>query len=194
MEAKKVLQSLARSLCRYRQARVANKVHHRDARAPSRVPLLPRLAAGALESKSATLGEEADVPIASYWPCLGTLVIGRCSSMFDAFINTVSKRWAATRVSWLQGGTRRHFLPFPGANGGPTGGRQGRRKEGHRPLMLTKKGERRTKPLRPPMRPLCRLETGTPHMIRYLESCPIIAVVGRSGDAAQGVREPPQSS
>jgi len=48
--------------------------------------------------------------------------------------------------------------------------------------------ERRTKPLRPPVRPLHRLETGTPHTIRQLKSCPIIVVVGGSLPR-QGVRE-----
>jgi hypothetical protein len=53
-------------------------------------------------------------------------------------------------------------------------------------LMLTKKGDRRTKPLRPPVRPLHRLETGTPHTTRHLKSCPIMVVI--IGSAAKAGR------
>jgi hypothetical protein len=58
--------------------------------------------------------------------------------------------------------------------------------------MLTKKGDKRTKPLRPPVRPLHRLETGTLHTIRHLESCPMIALVGGLAAKAgrQGLRKP----
>jgi hypothetical protein len=59
-------------------------------------------------------------------------------------------------------------------------------------LMLTKKGDRRTKPLRPPVLPLHRLETGTLHTVRHLKSCPIIAVI--SGCAAKAGRVERQKS
>jgi hypothetical protein len=52
--------------------------------------------------------------------------------------------------------------------------------------MLTKKGDKPTKPLKPPLRPLHRLETGTPHTIRHLKSCPIMVVI--SGSAAKAGR------
>jgi hypothetical protein len=45
-------------------------------------------------------------------------------------------------------------------------------------LMLTKKGDRRTKPPRPPVRPPHRLIISAQHILKYLESCPIIALVG----------------
>jgi hypothetical protein len=38
--------------------------------------------------------------------------------------------------------------------------------------MLTKKGDRRTKPLRPPVQPLRRLIIGAQHTIKYLETHP----------------------
>lgn len=38
--------------------------------------------------------------------------------------------------------------------------------------------ERRAKPLRPPMRPLCSLDICTQYSVRHLASCPIIAVIG----------------
>jgi hypothetical protein len=49
-----------------------------------------------------------------------------------------------------------------------------------RPLIALKNLKGGRSPLRPPMRPLRLLETGTPHTIRHLKSCPIIAVVGGS--------------
>ena len=39
-------------------------------------------------------------------------------------------------------------------------------------MMLTKKGDKRTKPLRPPVRPLHRLIIGAQHTIKYLETHP----------------------
>ena len=58
--------------------------------------------------------------------------------------------------------------------------------------MLTKKGDKRTKPLRPPVRPLHRLIISAQHTIKYLESCPIIALVG--GLAAKAGRVERQKS
>jgi hypothetical protein len=63
-----------------------------------------------------------------------------------------------------------------------------------RPLIAPKKGDKRTKPLRPPMRALRRLKTRTPHTIRHLDSCPIMVVIdgpvrkaGRAGATAIGL-------
>jgi hypothetical protein len=55
-------------------------------------------------------------------------------------------------------------------------------------LWLTKNVKGGRSPLRAPMRPLHRLETGTPHTIRHLGSCPIIAVVGGSAPKAGHAR------
>jgi hypothetical protein len=44
-------------------------------------------------------------------------------------------------------------------------------------LMLTKKGDKRTKPQWPPARPPRSLKTGTPHTIKFLDSCPIMVVI-----------------
>ena len=38
--------------------------------------------------------------------------------------------------------------------------------------MLTKKGDKRTKPLRPPVRPLHRLVISAQHTVNYLETHP----------------------
>jgi hypothetical protein len=59
-------------------------------------------------------------------------------------------------------------------------------------LMLTQKGERRTKPLRPPVLPLHRLIISAHHTMSHLKSCPIIAVVGGPCAKAgrQGLRKP----
>ena len=56
---------------------------------------------------------------------------------------------------------------------GPGGqrGQRGSRKEGTG-LCCSPNCERRTKPLRPPMRPLHRLEIGTQHTIKHLENHP----------------------
>ena len=54
-------------------------------------------------------------------------------------------------------------------------------------MMLTKKGDKRTKPLRPPVRPLRRLVISAQHTMSHLESCPIIAVVG--GPCAKAGRQ-----
>ena len=43
--------------------------------------------------------------------------------------------------------------------------------------MLTKNRERRTKPLKPPVRPLHRLIIGAQHTIKHLDSCPIMVVI-----------------
>ena len=53
-------------------------------------------------------------------------------------------------------------------------------------MIAPKKGDKRTKPLRPPVRALHRLETGTLHTIRHLKSCPIMVVI--SGSAAKAGR------
>ena len=60
-------------------------------------------------------------------------------------------------------------------------------KEWHRPLMMAERVKADEAP-RPPVRPLHRLGIYTQHTIRYLDSCPIVVVVGRPG-ARQGVRE-----
>jgi hypothetical protein len=44
-------------------------------------------------------------------------------------------------------------------------------------LLLTKKGDKRTKPLRPPVRPLHRLVIGAQHTLKHLDSCPIMVVI-----------------
>jgi hypothetical protein len=59
----------------------------------------------------------------------------------------------------------RNRLQVPAASGDDGKG-------GHRPLFITKKGDRRTKPLRPPVRPLHRLIIGAQHTIKYLETHP----------------------
>ena len=54
-------------------------------------------------------------------------------------------------------------------------------------MMLTKKGDRRTKPLRPPVRPLHRLGIYNQHTIKYLENHPNgMAVVGGSAPRQEG--------
>jgi hypothetical protein len=49
--------------------------------------------------------------------------------------------------------------------------------EGAPAFDCTQKSERRTKPLRPPVRPLHRLEIGAQHTPRHLDSCPIMVVI-----------------
>ncbi len=63
----------------------------------------------------------------------------------------------------------RRTKPLMGAQ---RGSRAGDRERQPRPLMLTKKGDMRTKPLRPPVRPLRRLIIGAQHTIKYLETHP----------------------
>jgi hypothetical protein len=53
-----------------------------------------------------------------------------------------------------------------------------------RPLIASKNVKGGRSPLRPPMRPLRLLEIGTPHTIRHLKACPIIAVVDGSARKA----------
>jgi hypothetical protein len=82
----------------------------------------------------------------------------------------------------------RRTKPLTGAQ---RGSRAGDRERRHRPLMLTKKGERRTKPQWPPVRPLHRLAIGAQHTVKYWETHPTAWLwwPGRRQDRACGKAE-----
>jgi hypothetical protein len=77
------------------------------------------------------------------------------------------KYWETHPTAWLWWAGRRQDSACGKAEIGFKWIRARRR---HRPLMLTKKGDKRTKPLRPPVRPLHCLETGAQHTLKCLET------------------------